>query len=127
MILFKVFFYLNEGCTSTWYTKLNSSVACGIKIEQLKSQNDAKLSCQQFRASLPDIRSKEENTYYTMMIRVCNEKRAIAFITIIMYINNANFRSLAGLEFIWMCLELIPTGTATLLLYQGEPHSHIQM
>lgn len=60
------------GCLSSLYSKKNASVACGIKLEELSNQTDAILSCQKLKATLPDIRSMEENNYYQQLIQVCH-------------------------------------------------------
>jgi len=44
--------------------KKNGSLACGISISGSFSYNSSKLLCMTKNATLPDIRSVEENSFY---------------------------------------------------------------
>lgn len=57
----KVYFL---DCTTGLFVKKNGSLACGIYLTYQYGVTTARRNCQLFGASLPDIRSAEENEFY---------------------------------------------------------------
>jgi hypothetical protein len=52
--------------------KQNGSLACGIYLTNQQGQSNAREVCQRLGASLPNIRSDEENSFYVKNNKVLN-------------------------------------------------------